>query len=250
MIDLGKGRQCRCPDCGPVDVGVNDFDAWAIDDAWMQRSLRRALDIQSRDGTIELDKGVWRIGGARQSPVVLARDLLRVLKAPSLLDRVRVPGGAIRLITPVALDVYSLPFGADVRWLPLQERFALYGGGISAIGLLDEPSLTPSPEPVASPDPIAPAHGPFSEDFRWVTVPQVQDAPIRLTPTQAAVFRALWQLKGKPVPGLRVMKAAGSGSTKPGDLFKGQNYALARRAFKALVEINDREGLYSMPCAR
>lgn len=250
VINLGKGRQCRCPDCGPVDVGAGDFDAWAIDDAWVQRSLRRALDLQSRDGINQLDDGVWRIGGARQSPVVLSRDLMRIWKAPGLLDRVRVRGGIVRLITPVAHGVYGLPFGADVQWFPLQERFVLYGGGISMIGLPDEPSSILSPEPVASTNPTSPVHGPFSEDFRWVTVPQIQDAPIRLTPTQAAVFRALWHLKGQPVPGLRVMKAAGSRSTKPGDLFKGLNYALARRVFKELVVIDDREGLYSMPCAK
>ncbi|WP_417251038.1 hypothetical protein [Castellaniella sp.] len=228
---------------------ADDFDAWKIDDAWMQRSLRLALDIQSRDGINQLDDGVWRIGGARQSPVVLSRDLMRIWKAPGLLDRVRVPGGAILLITPVAHGIYSLPFGADVEWLPLQERFVLYGGGISAIGLSDEPSSTPPPEPETSADPTIPVHGPFSDDFRWVTVPKIQAVPIRLTKTQAAVFRALWELKGQPVPGQRVLLAAGSASAKPGDLFKGQNYALARQAFKVLVVIDDREGLYSLLCA-
>lgn len=250
VLKRGERRYCRCPECGPVEVTADDFDAWKIDDAWMHRSLRLALDIQSRDGINQLDDGVWRIGGVRRSPVVLSRNLMRVWKAPGLLDRVRVPGGAILLITPVVHDVYSLPFGADVQWLPLQERFVLYGGGISAIGLSDEPQSTPSPEPGTSADPTIPVHGPFSDDFRWVTVLQIQGAPIRLTPTQAAVFRALWQFKGQSVPGARVMEAAGSGSTKPGDLFKGLNYALARRVFKELVVIDDREGLYSMPCAK
>ncbi|WP_368644271.1 hypothetical protein ABRY97_03070 [Castellaniella ginsengisoli] len=250
VLSMGDGRIGRCPECGPVEVGADDFEAWQIDDDWMQRSLRRALEIQSHDGIDQLADGVWRIGDIRKAPVVLARDIMRILKVPGLLDRVRVACGTTQLITPTASDVQGVPFGASVQWLRLQERFILYGDGISAIGQPECSSTSLSVDLAASVDPTLPVYGPFSEDFRWVTTPEIQGSPIRLTPMQAAIFKALWQLKGKSVPGQRVMQAAGSTSTKPGDLFKHPNHALARRAFDVLVEVNNREGLYALPCAR
>lgn len=251
VLLLGDGRRFgRCSDCGTVPVEAQDLAFWALDEDWLRRSLRRALEVQSFDGVDELANGVWRLGDARQSPVILARSISLIWKAPELLGRVAVPGRLTRLITPVARGVHGTPFGPSVQWLPLQERFILYGDGVSAIGLSDEPSSILSSEPAALSDSTAPVYGPFSDDFRWVTVPQIQADAIRLTKTQAAVFRALWDLKGQSVPGARVMQAAGSASAKPGDLFKGQNYALARQAFKVLVVIDDREGLYMLPCAK
>ena len=119
-----------------------------------------------------------------------------------------------------------------------------------AIGQPEGPSMTLPVGLAASVDPTLLVYGPFSEDFRWVTVSETQDAPIRLTPMQATAFRALWQLKGKAVPGQRVMQAAGSTSTKPGELFKHPNHALARRAFDVLVDFSNRERLYVLRCAR
>src|SRR5690554_2419871 len=52
------GRQGYCPDCGPVDLVPEDLRAYALDDAWMRRNLRLALDIQSRDGVNPLSDGV------------------------------------------------------------------------------------------------------------------------------------------------------------------------------------------------
>lgn len=241
------GRQGYCPDCGPVDLMPEDLRAYALDDGWIQRNLRRALDIQSRDGADQLSDGVWRLGDARQSPVVLARNLSRIWKVPGLLDRVRVVGQPVRLLTPVQRDVHGMPLGYGVEWLPLQERFALYGGGISAIGVASPTRLA---EPVGSSDATTPTHGPFSEDFRWVTVPEIQTEPIRLTPIQAAVFQALWSFQGRPQLGAQIMARAGSKSDKPGDIFKGSRYGLQRKVYRALVQVDERDGLYRIPCAR
>jgi hypothetical protein len=52
-----------------------------------------------------------------------------------LLDRVRVAGGNIRVITPRPRTTRGSPFGSGVEWLALEERFTFYGGGISFIGL-------------------------------------------------------------------------------------------------------------------
>ena len=84
------GRMCRCPDCGPVPVETSDGGALTLDEQWLRTKLRLALGIQSRDGIDDLGDGAWRLGDARRSPVVLARNLTRVQQEPALLDRVRV----------------------------------------------------------------------------------------------------------------------------------------------------------------
>ncbi|MYN12771.1 hypothetical protein GSY71_06385 [Pusillimonas sp. TS35] len=240
------GRQCYCPDCGPVDLSPEDFRAYALDDGWMLRNLRLALDIQSRDGVDQLSEGVWRLGNARSAPVVLARNLIQIWKAPDLLERIRVANQPVRLVTPAQRGVQGMPQGYGVQWLPLEERFALYGGGITAIGV---ESSTFLPEPVGSSDPTAPTHGPFSADFHWATVPEIQPEPIKLTKTQGAIFKALWSFQGQPQLGSQIMARAGSKSDKPGDVFKGARYGLARKVYQALVQIDGRDGLYRMPCA-
>lgn len=40
-------------------------------------------------------------------------------------------------------------------------------------------------------DPAAPVNGPFSGDFKWVTLPDGDGTPIRCTDGQAKVFEAL-----------------------------------------------------------
>ena len=91
----------------------------------------------------------------------------------------------MRVITPKPRETRGAPFGPAVEWLALEDRFAFYGGGISFIAPTGEP-----PAPQAS-DPTTPVKGPFSADFRWVTLPEGPHGPIRLTEAQAAVFEAL-----------------------------------------------------------
>ena len=81
-------------------VEADDMAALALDEEWLRRKLRLALSIESRDGIDALGDGVWRLGDSRCSPVLLARDLIRLWREPALLDRVRVAGGPIRVITP------------------------------------------------------------------------------------------------------------------------------------------------------
>ena len=244
------GRMCRCPDCGPVAVEVNDGAALALDEDWLRTKMRLALGIESRDCIDDLGGGVWRLGDARRSPVLLARDPTRVLHEPTLLNRVRVAGGDIRVITPRPSTTRGSPFGAGVEWLVLEERFTFYGGGITLLG-------TPSPSvtPVVA-DPAVPVNGPFSADFKWATLPDVHATPIQFTDGQSKVFKALWSFKGAEVDGERVMQRAGQKSDKPIDLFKikakdkGKPGPAARlAAYGALVVTQQRAGLYAMPCA-
>lgn len=246
-----RGSSCQCPECGPVAVEADDMAALALDEEWLRRKLRLALSIESRDGIDALGDGVWRLGDSRCSPVLLARDLIRLWREPALLDRVRVAGGAIRVITPKPRETRGAPFGPGVEWLALEDRFAFYGGGISFIGMPGEP-----PAPQAS-DPRTPVKGPFSADFRWVTLPEGPHGPIRLTEAQAAVFEALWSFKGEPRTAEQVMRRAGLDSAKPIDVFKVKTRDKGKPeaegplvAYRALVQVvQGRPGLYSMPCA-
>jgi hypothetical protein len=234
---------------GQVPVEAIDGAALALDEDWLRQKMRLALDIESRDDIDDLGDGAWRLGNARSSPVVLARELTRVLHEQSLLDRVRVAGSNIRVITPRPRTTRGSPFGSGVEWLALEERFTFYGGGIAFI-----PSV-PSVAPAVA-DPAAPVNGPFSADFKWATLPDVQATPIRFTQGQAKVFEALWSFKGAEVDGERVMQRAGQKSDKPIDLFKikskdkGKPEHEARLAtYGALVVTQQRAGLYAMPCS-
>jgi ribosomal protein S27E len=248
--DGHSGRMCRCPDCGPVVVEASDGAAVMLDEDWLRQKLRLALEIESRDGVDALGEGVWRLGDTRRSPVLLARDLIRLWREPALLDRVRVAGGPIRIITPKPRETCGAPFGPGVEWLALEDRFAFYGGGISFIGATGEP-----PAPQAG-DPTTPVHGPFSADFRWVTLSDGPGGPIRLTEAQAAVFKALWSFKGEPRRAEQIMQRAGLESDKPIDVFKVKPRDKGKpeaegplAAYRELVVTQKRAGLYSMPCA-
>ena len=158
-------------------------------------------------------------------------------------------GSNILVITPRPRTTRGSPFGSGVEWLALEERFTFYGGGITFI-----PSV-PSAAPVVA-DPAAPVNGPFSADFKWATLPNVQSTPIHFTQGQAKVFEALWSFKGAEVDGERIMQRAGQKSDKPIDLFKIKSrdkgkpeYEARLSAYVALVVTQQRAGLYSMPCA-
>ncbi len=247
----GQGGQvCQCPDCGPIPLAADDRAAVMLDEGWLRSKLRIALEIESRDGVTDLGNGIWRLGEARREPVLLSRSLPRLWADPAVFDRIRVPGAGIRVIAPRAAEVRGVPFAAGIDWLPMEERFTFYGGGIAHI----RPGATPEP-PVAV-DPWTPVHGPFSADFGWVTLDDWAHGPIRCTDGQAAVFSALWSFKGAEVDGERIMTRAGQSSDKPIDLFKVKTtnkgkpeYEGPLHAYRALVKTNRRQGVYWMPCA-
>lgn len=245
------GRVCHCPECGPVALDADDLAAFRLDEEWLRRGLRLALAIDSRDGIDALADGVWRLGDARRAPVVLARDLGRLWRDPGLLERVRVAGGAIRVIAPrPSRDLQGTP---GVEWWPLEERFTTRGGTITHLAQGTEGQSTA----VAMPDPSAPVHGPFSADFRWAHLPDWPHGPVHCSKGQAAVFKALWSFGGEPRDGSAVMARAGLSSDKPADLFKVKardkgdpRYEGPLFAYRRLVQTQQREGLYALPCVR
>jgi hypothetical protein len=80
--------------------------------------------------------------------------------------------------------------------------FTLYGGAISFI------ATSPPATPVVA-DPATPVNGPFSADFKWATLPDVQATPIQFTDGQSKVFGALWSFKGEATTAERTMQRAG-----------------------------------------
>ena len=145
-------------------------------------------------------------------------------------------------------ETRGAPFGAGVEWLALEDRFAFYGGGIAFI------SAGGARGTAGVVAPTTPVHGSFSEDFRWVTLPDWPDGPIRCTDGQAAVFKSLWSFKGEPVTAEPVMQRADLDSDKPIDVFKVKARDKGKpeaegplAAYRALVVTQKRQGLYSMP---
>lgn len=240
---------CECPDCGPVPVESADKHAWTLDADWLIRKLRSALDIPLQQATVAVTSDVWRLGVHQRHPVILARSLDLALRQPTAVSRASSRStNQPWLITPKPLrDVDHDPFGGGVVWLPLEERFALYGGNIHFI----EPG-----KPFDTDDEVVQAvNGPFSADFRWVHLADWAHGPIALSEAQAAVFKALWHYKGLPQQSEPIMNKAGLDSSKPIDVFKvkTQNkgdprYEGPLHAYKTLVATDRRAGTYAMSC--
>jgi hypothetical protein len=107
-------------------------------------------------------------------------------------------------------------------------------------------------EALAEPGSVA-VHGPFSETFEWVHVPDWSNDPIRLTAAQAAVFRVLWRYRGQPQSAETIMSKAHLSSDKLIDVFKikaakrgDPTYEGPMHVYETLVVRNRRLGLYSL----
>ena len=233
--------ECCCSECGAVPVDVDDLAAFTLDEHWLHRKLRAALDIQSDGGSSQLAPSAWMLGVARKVPVVLTRDIRRLWREHGLLDRVRAANGLVHVIAPAHQIAAGVPTDAGVEWSALEDRFRLRGDCISFLGILGAAA------PRRRSDPSAPVHGPFSADFRLVYLDGEDADPIRCSKAQADVFRALWEFDGKDRRAEDVMQRAGRRSSKPIDVFK--NSAEPLRAYKTLVVSNQKEGLYRIPCA-
>lgn len=234
--------ECCCAECGAVPVDADDLAALMLDENWLHRRLRAALNIESDGGSAALAAGAWMLGHAGKTPVVLTREIRRLWREPGLLDRVRAANSLVHVIAPAHQIAAGVPTDAGVEWLALEERFRLHGEAISFLGARGTVTTTRRRN-----DPAAPVHGPFSADFRLVYLAGDDSTPIRCTKAQADVFRALWEFEGKDRSAEDVMTRAGRKSAKPIDLFNA--HPEPKRAYDALVDANQKDGLYRMPCA-
>lgn len=248
------GWTCSCPRCGPVAFDPAEAEQVSVDVAWTIRQLRGALGVPAPQPTVEIVSGVWSLGSAHGHDIVLVRDLDAALTLPGALER--AASGSRRqqlwLISPKpGRDAAHYQLGTGVVWLPMEERFWLYGGKLS----FRAPSLDPHDSPHTFEGAV---HGPFSADFATVHLSGWPHGPIRLLPTQASVLQALWQAGGEPMMAQALMTRAGCRSTKPIDLFKlkrrhrGQvEYEGPLQVYRTLVKAVRRHGrcVYTIPLA-
>jgi hypothetical protein len=224
--------------------------SWRLDDEWLIRKLRGALDISSQATTAHIVDGVWDIGRYKKRPVVLARRIdlverhgLRIFHGPE-------PRSQSWVITPRPLVRQPLdPLAGMATWWQLEDRFALHG---LALRLLD-PDQGEKADIRQDNIPGVAVHGPFSEDFAWVHLEDWSHGPIRLSDAQARVFAALWEHRDRAQSSEFIMRAAGLDSEKPMDVFKLKAanrgdpvYEGPLHAYEQLVSRQRRLGLYKL----
>lgn len=246
VVRQGGDLCCHCPECGSVPLDPASLATWQIDTEKLIRQFRLALDIPPQQPQSVIADGVWNIGKYDKLPVILARSLDAILRHQPAIKRV-APRGFV--VTPKPLRAQDGCLDDKMTWLPMDECFYFYGGQIRYAQ--PEAAL-----PRDTDDPNKPVYGPFSEDFRWVQMESWPHGPIALSKAQGAIFKALWEFKGQPQSAERVMARAGYKSDKPADIFKVKpknkgdlKYEGPYHAYNKLVQVDEREGLYSMECA-
>ncbi len=248
------GLMVQCPDCGPFALDPASQRNWRLDDEWLIRKLRGALDISPQATTAHIADGVWDIGRYKKRPVVLARRIDLVERHGLRIFHGLEPRSQSWVITPRPLVRQPLdPLMGMATWWQLEDRFALHG---LALRLLD-PNRGEKADALQDGIPSVAVHGPFSEDFAWVHLGGWPHGPIRLTEAQAHLFSVLWKHRNQPQSAEFLMREAGLGSERPIDIFKlktsnrgDPRYEGPMQAYKTLVVRQQRYGLYQLNCAK
>jgi hypothetical protein len=250
IFRTNDGLMVQCPDCGPFALDPASQRSWRLDDEWLIRKLRGALDISPHAIATQIIDGVWDIGRYKKRPVVLARRIdlverhgLRIFHGPE-------PRSKSWVITPRPLVRQPMDSLAGIAtWWQLEDRFALHG---LALRLL-EPDQGEKADALQDGIPSVAVHGPFSEDFAWVHLEDWPHGPIRLTEAQAHLFAALWKHRSQPQSAEFLMREAGLGSERPIDVFKlkasnrgDPRYEGPLHVYEKLVLRQRRLGLYRL----
>jgi hypothetical protein len=248
-----EGLMVQCPDCGPFALDPASQRNWRLDDEWLIRKLRGALNISPHATTTQIVDGVWDIGRYKKRPVVLARRIdlverhgLRIFHGPE-------PRSQSWVITPRPLVRHPLePLAGTATWWQLEDRFALHG---LAFRLLD-PDQGEKADALQDGIPSVAVHGPFSEDFMWVHLADWPHGPIRLTDAQGHLFAVLWKHRHQAQSAELLMREAGLSSERPIDVFKlkasnrgDPRYEGPMQVYKTLVIRQQRHGLYRLNSA-
>ncbi|PIT76687.1 hypothetical protein B9Z41_10340 [Limnohabitans sp. JirII-31] len=237
----------QCPECGPYKVDLTEQRNWAIDTEWMIRKLRAALNIPAHIAVEKIHEGVWQIGVYKKRAVLLAQRIELVVANALHLFHGKAPRPDSWVITPKPLGRTSAdPLSGTATWWHLEDRFAIHGNGLRLVEEgSDELVLVVESKSTA-------VHGPFSETFEWVHLPDWSSEPIRLTAAQAAIFGVLWRYQGQPQSAETIMSKAHLSSEKLIDVFKVKAsnkgnllYEGPLFVYKKLVVRNRRLGLYS-----
>ena len=248
-----KGLVVQCPDCGPFRLDPASQRSWQLDDEWLIRKLRGALDIAPQASITCIADGVWDIGRYRNRPVVLARRIDLVERHGLRIFHGHEPRSQSWVITPRPLGKMPQdPMAGVATWWHLEDRFALHG---MALRLLDD-VREDAGGTLSDAIPVA-IHGPFSDDFLWVHLDDWPHGPIRLSEAQARLFAALWKHRNQAQSAEFLMRAAGLSSEKPMDVFKikatnrgDPMYLGPLQAYEQLVSRQRRLGLYQLAWAQ
>ena len=243
------GLMVQCPDCGPFRLDPASQRSWQLDDEWLIRKLRGALDIAAHSTVSPIAVGVWDMGRYKKRPVVLARRIdlverhgLRIFHGPE-------PRNQSWVITPRPLGRLTQdPLAGAATWWHLEDRFALHGMTLRLLG--DDPDAVVDANGAVIPVAV---HGPFSQDFTWVHLDGWPQGPIRLTEAQARLFEVLWEHRNQAQSAELLMRQAGLASEKPMDVFKlkasnrgDAKYEGPLHAYERLVIRQRRHGLYRL----
>lgn len=243
------GLMVQCPDCGPFRLDPASQRSWQLDDEWLIRKLRGALDIAPKASITCILDGVWDIGRYRKRPVVVARRIDLVERHGLQIFHGHEPRIQSWVITPRPLGRLSQdPLDGIATWWHLEDRFTLHGMALRLIG--DDPDAVVDANGAVIPVAV---HGPFSHDFSWVHLDGWPQGPIRLTEAQARLFAVLWDHRNQAQSAEFLMTQAGLASEKPMDVFKlkvsnrgDPKYEGPLHAYERLVIRQRRYGLYRL----
>nr|WP_315228583.1 hypothetical protein [uncultured Limnohabitans sp.] len=243
------GLMVQCPDCGPFRLDPASQRSWQLDDEWLIRKLRGALDIAPQTIITRIADGVWDIGRYRKRPVVVARRIDLVERHGLQIFHGLEPRIQSWVITPRPLGrMPQDPLAGVATWWHLEDRFALHG---MALRLLDD-EQEDAGDTLGDTIPVA-VHGPFSDDFLWVHLNDWSHGPIRLTEAQARLFAVLWEHRHQAQSAEFLMTQASLASEKPMDIFKlkasnrdDPKYEGPLHAYERLVIRQRRHGLYRL----
>jgi hypothetical protein len=243
------GLMVQCPDCGPFRLDPASQRSWKLDDDWLIRKLRGALDIAPQATITRIADGVWDIGRYRKRPVVVARRIDLVERHGLQIFHGHEPRTQSWVITPRPLGRLTQdPLAGTATWWHLEDRFAMHGMTLRLLG--DDPDAVVDANGAVIPVAV---HGPFSQDFTWVHLDGWPQGPIRLTEAQARLFEVLWEHRNQAQSAELLMRQAGLASEKPMDVFKVKasnrgdaKYEGPLHAYERLVIRQRRHGLYRL----
>lgn len=242
VIQVGAGL-CRA--CGQVPLAAEDLQRLAPDHDWLRRRIAQALGLPGEPPRKILPGRLWYLGdlgraGARKR-VLFGQQLTGTAVLRALLDAWPTHVGETQavIVTTSLPDRVFLP-GVPATFIPLPAAFHL-----RARGLVADDAVWAGVQAPAALLATQRRHGPFSHDFREVTL-QGEDTPIALTPSQAAIMRVLWKLDGVSIDRETLIRLAGVALEKPVDAFARNKYPKANKVYRVMVS-SDQRGRYSIP---
>lgn len=244
-----EGMKVQCPDCGPTWLNERSLNNCKIDDGWVIRKIRAALNMDGGASAKEVMEGVWDLGKYQRRPVILARTIRQVMSRGLSIFHGSTPRPNAWVITPKGWERETFdPLDGVGTWLKLEDSFAFQGGGFRFLERDDDDSARTLEDA-----PTAPVHGPFSADFQWAYMDDWPHGPIRLTAAQSKLFGALWELRASPSDSPQIMRRAGLNSQRPSEVIKVRSggsgnpeFEGPRFVYEKLVQRNKRLGLYRL----